>query len=340
MNPDLFINLKSKTPEIPLERNYWLVRTMGGDYYDDFLKGNYIAIGYDEISIKDIKYSLSFKEGAQKKLSELVDEKANLTEEEINSAYAAAQILKFANQIKENDVVIVPGKSEEKYVSIGIVDSEIYEKSEFKQSEKCTFKKRINVKWTFHTTRFELNPEMYLMFNSRHIISNINDYAEFIDCTYIDYFKKDNKTFIVLRVKNKEEVNSLDLMFINDVIELAKEYSTENSLNLDLNELKIKICVQSPGDITLFSHISEIIALIGLLTILLNGGGLKLEKYGFDLSTPGLPGLIKSVSEFLDRRKDRLLKETVRKKLENLEIDDPQTLLEIIKEIKNPRDSY
>jgi len=36
--------------EIEASQKYWLVRTFGGKYYDHFVKNNYIAIAWNEIS--------------------------------------------------------------------------------------------------------------------------------------------------------------------------------------------------------------------------------------------------------------------------------------------------
>lgn len=33
--------------------NYWLVRTAGGAFYDQFVAGNYVGIGWNEISDLD-----------------------------------------------------------------------------------------------------------------------------------------------------------------------------------------------------------------------------------------------------------------------------------------------
>lgn len=35
------------------EQKYWMVRTMGGAYYGEFIRGNYIAVGYNNISLGD-----------------------------------------------------------------------------------------------------------------------------------------------------------------------------------------------------------------------------------------------------------------------------------------------
>jgi restriction system protein len=47
----------SLLPTINSKRRYWFFRTNGGEYYDSFLKRNYIAINYNKVSVFDIASS-------------------------------------------------------------------------------------------------------------------------------------------------------------------------------------------------------------------------------------------------------------------------------------------
>lgn len=341
MNPssDYF----SEKITIPDGRNYWLVRTMGGDFYRDYFKGKFIAIGYDKITLKDIKHANSQGLGAQRNLTETIKNRYADSKKEINPSYAAAQILKFATEIKEGDIVIVPGKSHKRQVAIGVVKSKVYDtplNDANNQKDVCHFLKRIDVSWIKEDYRNLLNPQMQLMFSSRHIVSNVSDYAEYIDSTTNDFYEKDNNTYLVLRVKTAQEISGSDFLFAGDIFQLVDEYFEENGLDINTEEVvKIKACVQSPGDIILFAKDNPglVMFIIGALILLINGGGLKIDSIGVDLSTPGL---LKSVSEFLDRRRDRKLQQKVEMKLKNLEIDNPEDILSAIKEIKHPRAEY
>ena len=41
------------------QRNYWMVRTMGGNYYGDFIRHGYVAFGYDAITLEDLSTFLN-----------------------------------------------------------------------------------------------------------------------------------------------------------------------------------------------------------------------------------------------------------------------------------------
>ena len=40
-----------KIPAVPEDIHYWIIRTNGGDYYDDFVLHEYISISWDYVSL-------------------------------------------------------------------------------------------------------------------------------------------------------------------------------------------------------------------------------------------------------------------------------------------------
>lgn len=332
---DLNSTIKELTKSIAGERHYWLVRTMGGDYYKQFVQGNYIAIGYNEVTKADIDEVLKTGDKAREILKEKIisiDE-----QDEINESYAASRLLTFQKDMKIGDVVIIPAKGSYN-IQIGYIDSDVYEDNEtIHFSGNCPFAKRREIKWVKDASRISLNPKLQLMFNSRHIISDINDYSEYIDTMLNDFYIKDGKAFLVLRVKNENDIAANDFTLIGDLLKFIDEFSNMHNLETSSNDIKIKISVQSPGDILFYSPIGGGILLLGLFILLINGGTFKLDKLGLEIGTPGL---ITKISEFLDRREDRKTQEEVRRKLKDLEIESSEDLNNIIKETKNKRALY
>lgn len=64
--------------------------------------------------------------------------------------------------------------------------------------DACPFKKRRKTEWIKEYIRGELDPELQLTFNSRHIISNVNSYAAYIDALNNDFYMENRQTFLVL----------------------------------------------------------------------------------------------------------------------------------------------
>ena len=57
MSTDNLSELSMSISQISDERGYWFFRSQGGAYYSDFFKYNFIGIGYNEISIKDLTFA-------------------------------------------------------------------------------------------------------------------------------------------------------------------------------------------------------------------------------------------------------------------------------------------
>lgn len=90
------------------ETRYWLVRTMGGDFYEEYVDKDFIAIGYNEITVDDLN-SLPEKHQLAKRI---VEEMLKARREDIrNTNYASSQMLRFAREMKVGDVIIVPSSS-------------------------------------------------------------------------------------------------------------------------------------------------------------------------------------------------------------------------------------
>ena len=214
------------------ETQYWLVRTMGGDYYAEYaeyVENKFIAIGYNEITIDDLRRLSPKNKSARKTLQVILKDRRDSIK---NTGYPASQILRFTGEIKEGDIVIVPSSASHK-VSLGIVKSNVYAETKGIHLEgRCPFSKRRNVEWTRTSPRHLLPTELLLMFNSRHIISEVNGYAPFIDNFLNDFYTKGDITYLVLRVKQEKTLTADDFTLISDLMELFNEYSSEQKFLL------------------------------------------------------------------------------------------------------------
>lgn len=333
--------LQDNTSNIPEKRNYWLIRAMGGDYYHDFYNNNYVAIGYDKVSLDEVKHAFNLGLNATQTLKEIFASKYPKSEtrhDNINPSYAAAQLLRFCCEVQQGDVVIVPGKSHDKVVAIGIIESTVYEESDSQYLQICPFTKRLKVSWVKRSNRTTLNPQLQLLFNSRHIVSNANHYAQFIDSAIGNFYRKGDTTYLVLNVKTQDAIAVNDFLFIGDILSLVTEYSDENNLGINVDDIHMKVCVQSPGDIIIYAPSFVKIAIIGVFILLLiNGGNFSIKKWGINLGTKGI---LHNISEFLDRRTDRKRVEALIQKVQTLKIDNPEDLRKLLTETQNPREKY
>ena len=159
MSTDNLSELSMSISQVSDERGYWFFRSLGGAYYSDFFKHDFIGIGYNEITLKDLTFA------DDKTVSDHVKSKLSISGKADKSGYATSQMLRFVRCLKKGDVVIVPDHASRKVV-YGIITSDSpYMKS--KDSEdKCPFQKRWNVNWTYQEARCRLNPKLFPIFSS------------------------------------------------------------------------------------------------------------------------------------------------------------------------------
>lgn len=318
------------------ETNYWLVRTMGGDFYDEYVDKNFIAIGYNEILVDDLTHLPQKERPARKILQEMLKARKDSIR---NTGYPASQMIRFAREMKVGDIVVVPASSSYK-VTFGVIESDIYqETSNLHAALGCPFAKRRNVKWIRTSMRHSLPAELQLMFNSRHIISEISGYAPFIDNFLNDFYTKGNMTYLVLRVKQEDTLSADDFTLVGDLMELFNDYSAKNTLGLTSRDIKMKMCVQSPGDILAFAQSPEAITLIGLFILFIKGGTFSINWGGFHLEAQSptvgntFAKMVKTVNDFLNDHTKRKAINKLSKKLDNMEIEAPTAIVDMMKQL-------
>ncbi|MBO5225839.1 MAG: hypothetical protein J6B46_05475 [Parabacteroides sp.] len=331
-----------KNPAISSDARYWMVRTMGGDFYKEFVEDGFIAVGYNEITLDDL-LTLPQSESLSKEVisAKLKDRNNSIS----NTSYPTSQILKFYREMKVGDFVVVPGRDSH-YVSFGIVTSDVYEADDkyLHSEDLCPFSKRRTIDWRKSTVKSKLNPYLQLMFNSRHIISDIDDYAPYIDSLLNDFYVKDEETHLVLRINTENDINAGNFFAIYKVFEIVDQYCADNGIKESTSDIVMKIQVESPGTIRLSSKHKLILGLVSLAILWLNGGGLKMgiESVGFnlDLSTNGV---IDRFNESLDRNVDRDMKLSIKNSIDSLDMSVPQNVeyaLRMLQELNKSRKSY
>lgn len=300
--------------------HYWLVRTMGGDYYTSFINNNYIAIGYNNITLEMMNSLSNNVNLAREQLNNIFTREY---EKIRNTGYPVSILMRFCKEVKQNDIVIVPSSSS-RQVGIGVVTGNIYEETEnLHAANGCPFAKRIPVRWMTTTQRHLLAPQLQLIFNSRHAISDINKYAVYIDSLISDFYTKDDETHLVLRINTPQDINASCFFHLYKILKITERFCQENNIEYSPENVSIKIQAESPGTIRFKSPNRKTLALIGTIVLFINGGGLKIEYNGFnlDLSTNGL---FQNINDYLDRKVDRELKASIKQSLDSLQIKTPE----------------
>lgn len=238
---------------IPDEMNFWLVRTRKGFFYDEYVKSNYIALGWNTLD--------------QNKLKELeTDDDIKLFKEELNKKYKTKQgstifnkCERFINEMKNGDIVMMPSyhnefltfavvgeyfeKDEYTYVKEIEVDKRIKDGIDYGTTVECPYKKRREIKIIKTIKGCRLNPNLYRVLASYHGISTINKYANFILSSIYNFYVWENKLNFVINI---EEKNGINAKYFSELI-----YYISEVLTIESDEVNVyaQANVNSPGDL-------------------------------------------------------------------------------------------
>lgn len=317
-----------------------MVRTMGGDYYEEFDQNGFIAIGYNNITLHEINRLDADWNKANIQLREKVK---GLFPEVSRPGHIASQLLRFCRAIKPGDIILLPSHASYK-VSICRVSGSIYDEVNIREDNgACPFIKRLPIKVIKHTTRLDLPPKAQLMFNSRHPISDISNYATYLDNTISDFYSKKDELHVVLKINTDANVSTTTFYNLEKIFEIANGFCREQNIPFESNDVILKVQMESKGNLHFISKNKSKLAFAVLAVLFINGGGLKINtpNLNLDLSTNGI---FNAYSEYMDRKVDRELKESVKNSLDSLDIKTPKAFqdaaIELYKAQNEARNKY
>lgn len=333
-----FNALAELIPHISTTRKYWLVRTQGGLYYEDFRSENFIAVGYNNIRLEDIvDAKKKVPTHPENYLAEII--KARIADEK-QPKYSAKQLLKFVYDIKEGDIVLIPSANS-KSISIGEVTSSVvalsteapYVAPVKGQHKKCPFIKRKPVKWLKEVRRAQLDPLLYKLLFSHHFISDGSAYENIIDSMLHDFYIKGKSTYLILDVATKKDIEARVFFDTgSSLLNLVDGFAQQYGVDLDSSGVDVKINLRSPGKIELKSRTFGAALIMGLLVVGVNGGGFTYEGGGLKINTDGL---IKNLIHYQNDAHKRAMQEKILneniKKLNVKSPDDFKKLMDALK---------
>lgn len=312
---------------------------MGGAYYNDFIENKFIAIGHNEFLLHTIN---NLDADYNKALNELRNQVIAQHNEIERPGHVANQILRFCRELAIGDVVVLPSGSSQ--LSICRITGDVFEDVEAENAiGHCPFMKRRPIEILNTTYRYSLSPKAQLMFNSRHPISDISNYAMFIDDMVSDYYNKDNETHIALKINTDNEVSASVFYNIQELFKITEDFCRENGIEGNSNEVSMKVQMESKGMLHFISHNKGFLAILGLGILFLNGGGLKIKcgDFNLDLSTDGI---FRKFEEHMDRKVDRQIRLSIKESLDSLEIKTPEdykkAVIELYKTQNQNRNNY
>lgn len=308
-------------PFISEDINFWLIRTQGGMFYDEFISDGFIALGWSDIAKQEIDEANK----SDKKKDEIKD-KISKTYNTKQPGSIFNKCERFIKDIKENDIFMIPSKGSQE-ISFALAkdyyedDYLVHKENEIEElikngwenvfSLKCPYKKRRKIEVIKTISSERLNPNLYRALISYHGLSKINDSSSYIlSSIYPIYYYQENLS-IVYRVRHVGKIDAMDYSsFIYHTSSILREVNNGNRVSIKSN-------VQSPGD--LIFELAEFgvdafkTALPYFLSIWGAAGGGKI--LGFD---------VKSIGEYIIKSresKSKLKNEELDRELKKLEIE-------------------
>lgn len=340
---DLLNDIIEEIPHLDSSIDYWLVRADGGSFYTDFNINSYVGIGWNEISLNDIKTAggnpTILKRTLKDKLPDIIDGKKPT---ENHYGTWAGQLLRFYNNIKAKDLIVVPSEGSENFL-VGRVSGKAYElnsedlnKQELATNyKKSDFRKRYPIEWIGRFHRNDADSALYKVIYSQTTITKINDYKQYINRALFAYYIEDERLHLTFKVTQSSDVGSRHLgQFIYQYGEMAKIFDEEN-------EVDVKVNVQSAGPIEMIAPILH----YGTLAFLIFAGivvgkyGGKFKFLGNEVNISGIVnGKNKAKMDKIDIEQKQLekiekaikLAEELQVPVSELGIDLPEKLVETI----------
>ncbi|MCD5076665.1 hypothetical protein [Enterococcus gallinarum] len=251
--------------EIPKETKYWVVRANGGEYYQDFLENNFIAIGDDKITKKNLdekKKQDGFHDlDSIEILKVIYGEKYPDLKPQSHTLYSK-RLYNFMFEMKKGDIIIVPSKSSNFFL-IGVIDSDMFDgvsvvdDSEDTEIKPCPFIKRRKVTWIKEIGRASLPQKMFWVLSAHQTIFNVTEFSREINSLLSFIVKYGDEVTASCFVSTNEGVTIKDWHELTSVL-------IETTGN-DSDEIDMKIDVQSPGDIAVSAAVDSITKLFQIL---------------------------------------------------------------------------
>lgn len=334
VNEEIYLEFKKfgiEIPNISMDRGYWLIRTSAGEWYDEFSNHGFIGINWNELTRENCKSD-------QRTEAEAIISK-NYPESK-QPGKIIKNIIKFYEEIKKDDVVMIPDVNSKK-INFGIVvEDDVYETPVPKEKiDKgyCPYRKRRKVKWIKEVSRNSFNLKLFRMMQSHNTISNANEYADEIDSILNDFYLKGDLIHYKIKVAKEKDLNYKAL---RDLVNIPWVLADYIDTDYDLNELTTTISVQSPGDQKLTGKgkksVTFFIGMITLLssaTVAIVGGEVNIKAIGYSFKSDGV---LKHSIKKNDSERDELNKqlEDIEKLKKENNIKAPNVTKYIVEEIE------
>lgn len=310
-----------KIPKISKERHYWIIRTNGGEYYDDFILHQYISISWDYVSL-NVLYNQSedeikrlidvYEKNTTISKNELDDENDGSSKGKVTSIYN--KLNRFVFEIDKGDIVLIPSVNSDK-ITLAEVTGDVFETQNYVETylkenpnteiNPCPYYKRRKINTLKTITKKEMDIYLAKGFNSQHALSNMDEYAPFIDRTIYGIYSKGDELHTTIHAGHPNGLSLRELVVLSHTLEETTSSLAEQcEIPFDSSEIEVKLNIHSPGIIELISYAAASGIVLSMLAFsinnIINGGKFNLSlkrdattkniDFTINSETPGIRG--------------------------------------------------
>lgn len=318
--------------ELSNDKNYWFFRTNAGLYYADYALNNYIGLGWDEIddlSLFNVKTDQEEK-NLKEKVKSLVSQ---YYPDENRAGLTAGQIIKFINEMKIGDIVIIPDAGSHS-ISIGVIESDVYlhkqdtdnpssldeTEDENLGYEQCPYVKRRKIKWVTSASKHQIDPYLFKLFCVIHTISDANAYAKYIDRIMYPIYMKNGEIHITLNVEQEDSITARSMnKLLSGILGILDNYTNEE-VSKEADNLTLKVIVESPGKLEFISKTLSGCAICSSLALLLFGAEITFScgELNFSAKSQGASGFFNEYIKERNRHEESMANAENKKQIEEL----------------------
>ena len=263
-------------PEIKDNCRFWMIRTNDGEFYDEFVNNEFVAIGWNLMTKKDLRFGMNStsQEFFKKKIEKEYNQK--------RPQAAINKCIRFVNELKENDIAVIIGRNRLSFVKLGsyyetesgpdAVNKELNyseNKGEIFNTE-CPYIKRRKIEIIKKISSVdELNPYLYkVIYTNMHSLSSLDRHSEFVLNSCYDSYIRGNNISVTFHIERESDIPALELTgFINHTANLLSGGSTDRNISVKTN-------LHSPGDVILqgVGFVKDNYLIIGAILLVIFGG--------------------------------------------------------------------
>ena len=286
-----------KIPSVSEGIHYWIIRTNGGDYYEDFTLHEYISISWDYVSLSilytkdddEIKRLIEVYEKMSTTPEDSDDESDGTTKGKITAILN--KINRFVFDIDKGDIILIPSKNSDR-IAIAEVVGDVYETENYVESYlqanptteiiPCPYRKRRKIKILKTIAKGQMDIYLARGFNAQHALSCMDEYAPYINRTIYGIYSKGDELHTTLHAGHPNGLTLKELVeFSTQLEKTAFSIAQQCEIPFDPSQVEVKLNIHSPGLIELIGSLSGAGIVLSLLIFalnnLINGGKLSIS---------------------------------------------------------------